>query len=486
MLKIGFDASGRPQLSRNGEPKFTSSHRFSEKIMAQGGPQRDTSIKAASNAMRRTKMTQAKANKKIEKLEETFDSTAATVNKLCDDIEAMRKIMAQRLLQWYSALAIQCFVRCYFARKAKRTKKSIRLLSWFIYFKTYFKRRVQATNLIIDAFKKYRSKRQFIIVMRKHRSAKKIQRWFKHCRSRYIMFSKLHFMRIVKRTFDHVMLFGTRRAWWAEVMVRNPDFYAAHSRPLLTFFLKCIHKRRMRILTGPQGKLAFYVLAHYCEGYKAGKNNMVISYIRRRLGTDNKRNSISGTVAILQEMQREEERQRANSSNQNSSANLSNANITSKDAVPFTPALPAALTTSSSRSSQRKVGASLVKAATTSSKQQPKKSSNAGKAHPNVNSSNSNSNSKNSASSNGGTSSVQNNNSTSAVVVATGATGTSPNGKSGGTATAASQGNSTSGSAAASPGSSANNSAVSTPQRKVRGQGMANILPGSSLGALIR
>lgn len=37
-------------------------------------------------------------------------------------------------------------------------------------------------------------------------------------------------------------------------------------------------------LNGPQGKLAFYVLAHYCEGYKSGKANMVLSYIRRRLG----------------------------------------------------------------------------------------------------------------------------------------------------------------------------------------------------------
>lgn len=34
---------------------------------------------------------------------------------------------------------------------------------------------------------------------------------------------------------------------------------------------------------GPQGKLAFYVLAHYFDGHKDGKRNMVIEFVRRKV-----------------------------------------------------------------------------------------------------------------------------------------------------------------------------------------------------------
>lgn len=194
MLNIGYDANIRSHMGRNGEIRYTSSHRFSDKIISQGGPQRDTSIGAATKAIKRVKIEQEKASRPLEKLEETFDETAAKVNAICSEIDSMRGIIALRMLQWYSALAIQCFLRCSQARRKVVIMKASRLLRFFVHFKFYFRRRQRAYKLIMEEYRKYRRRKAFITILRRHRFARKIQRWFKHCQSCYTMFAKLHFM----------------------------------------------------------------------------------------------------------------------------------------------------------------------------------------------------------------------------------------------------------------------------------------------------
>lgn len=246
MLNIGYDASCRPQMGRQGEVRYVSNHRFSEKIIAQGGHQRDTSITAASRATKKMKQNNEKKSKPLVSLEETFDSNLKSIQNMCDEIEAMKKQMALRMLQWYSALTIQGQVRQYQARWYCKRKRAIRLLSLFVFFKFYYRRRLRAVTKLVFAYRQYRGRRAFVKVMRLHRNAKKIQRWYIRSHKRHILFAKLTVVQMVKRTFDHVMLFGARRAFRTVLKERDPDYFAARSHPLVTFFIKSTRRRRLR------------------------------------------------------------------------------------------------------------------------------------------------------------------------------------------------------------------------------------------------
>lgn len=247
MLNIGVDANSRPQVGRGGEIRYASSRRFSEKIIAQGGPQRDTTIMAASKAVKRVKVENERKSRPLEKLEQSFDSNISAIRNICDEIDAIKKTMATRMLQWYSVLTIQCMVRQNQARRVVRTKRAVRLLSLLIFFKSYYRRRLRAISIIIRTYRQYRSRREFVMVMRLHRNAKKLQRWYIHCHKRHVILSKLTFVRIVKQTYDHIMLFGARRAVKANMMIQDPDYFAVRNHPFVRFMLSCTRRRRVRL-----------------------------------------------------------------------------------------------------------------------------------------------------------------------------------------------------------------------------------------------
>lgn len=187
-----------------------------------------------------------KKSKPLVSLEETFDSNLKSIQNMCDEIETMKKQMALRMLQWYSALTIQGQVRQYQARWYCKRKRAIRLLSHCVFFKFYYRRRLRAVTKLVDAYRQYRGRRAFVMIMRLHRNAKKIQRWYIRSHKRHILFAKLTVVQMVKRTFDHVMLFGMRRAFRAVLMERDPEYFAVRSHPLVTFFIKSTRRRRLR------------------------------------------------------------------------------------------------------------------------------------------------------------------------------------------------------------------------------------------------
>jgi hypothetical protein len=67
---------------------------------------------------------------------------------------------------------------------------------------------------------------------------------------------------------------------------------------ILSFFF---HSYSLYGATG--GKLTFYILAHYFEGYRQNQHNMIIEFIRRKLQTQLALDqAASATLALAEEM----------------------------------------------------------------------------------------------------------------------------------------------------------------------------------------
>jgi hypothetical protein len=237
-----------PRLhNKLGEPRFISSRKFTEKIVTQGGNFRDTTLYAATRKKEKEKLYRKQPFQPVENITKSFEEEFHKVKKMQAEIFQTKQYMAERLLQWYSALTIQSAFRLYRSYYRLKILKAIRFLSLLISFKFYFRKRVRCKTAIVKAYRSYRKWKGFRRAMKFHRAAVEVQRWYRHKRNNFLISSKLVLLHQVKLTKEHVLLFGERKAFHYHLYQRQPEMLQIKKNPILQFMLNCSCRRRKRL-----------------------------------------------------------------------------------------------------------------------------------------------------------------------------------------------------------------------------------------------
>jgi hypothetical protein len=177
-----------------------------------GGPARDTTIQAATKAAARQKTQFTKTFCQMDDIMSEFAAEMAMIESMKKELVVNQKCLATTSLRWYSALIIQqCYRRVCSIFLLKKLKKG-RLISNWVYFRSYHRKRCKAAKKISDWMRQVTNLHRLLLVLRYNHAARKLQRLFRNRKKKDLLAHALKVLQVVKSTRDHCLLFGMRRA----------------------------------------------------------------------------------------------------------------------------------------------------------------------------------------------------------------------------------------------------------------------------------
>jgi hypothetical protein len=249
---VPLPPSGAPPVSSSSSALLLNhrrSQQFSSKILAHGGPVRDTSIQAATLATRRKETHFALRCAVMDGLAAEFAAELSRVEAIKRDLVLTQQTLMQHTLEWYSALCIQQFYRRTRATQLLVQFIKSRLLIAWIHFRLHFRRICRTARKLCCWIKRYRQRHRLIILLKCGYAARKIQRHVRRRRQVRVLWDKVKLLILVKKSLGHIMLFGGRRAV-REIVKRireSEEAAEATTRTFRNFLAKCIQRTRRRL-----------------------------------------------------------------------------------------------------------------------------------------------------------------------------------------------------------------------------------------------
>lgn len=218
---------------------------FTAKIIATGGVKReDTSLDAATKAIKRTEGKKKKRFDHMNDLIKEFDVECNEVIRLRDELRARQYDMAEIALHGFSATVIQIAARAHRGKMRLKALNAERILSQWIYFRKYFKRRVYCASIIQRAFRLYKYICRLQLYWRRDSAARVIQKKLRHIRSKRLLVACLCMLQVVKRTRDHCMVFAMTRATRKIIERDNAELAMAMNTPTSRYVANFRRKKR--------------------------------------------------------------------------------------------------------------------------------------------------------------------------------------------------------------------------------------------------
>ena len=238
-------APSSSMASNNVMSMYKRNHRFTERILSHGGPQRDTTIDATTKAQKRQKQQFEKKFVEMDHIMKEFEEEMCRIEEMRVQIVSNQVYMAKCAQEHYAAVTIQQAYRGASARHQLTILKKLRLLRLWIHFRIHFRRRIKAARYISITLRKYFARQRFHTILIQNRAAKKLQKMVRSKQSYMLLRVCLTLLRQVKRTRDHVMLFAERKAFRKILLLNVPK--ELKPDPMEAFMRKCIRKRRQRM-----------------------------------------------------------------------------------------------------------------------------------------------------------------------------------------------------------------------------------------------
>lgn len=217
----GLSNSARALIRHSRDSKFTS------RIIRHGGPAKSQSMDASARAKKHEKSVLRKSSNSVDALTADFEREAASLVLLHQKFLRDQQLLEFEAKKFFAARTIQQMYRKRKAQKILARLMARRFLSLFIFFRRYFKRRVEAVTKLQRAVRTYRIKKAYHISVSTIRAAKRIQRKYRAFRIRRSTSTFMVRCAVMKQMMRHVLLFGTRKAYH---QIKQMRFIIAHGK----------------------------------------------------------------------------------------------------------------------------------------------------------------------------------------------------------------------------------------------------------------
>lgn len=202
-----------PSAPMNTMFQYRRQQSFTSRILKHGGPARDTTIQAATKATAREKSHFTKTFSQMDDIMAEFAAEMAVIERIKKEVISNQQQMAQRSLEWYSAVSIQMLYRRMRSKLILKALKKGRLIANWLRFRVYFRYRCAKAKQICRWVKRKLILHTLYNAIRSHLAAYKIQKYFRNSKKTMYLFNSIKILLTVKNTRDHCLLFGTRRAF---------------------------------------------------------------------------------------------------------------------------------------------------------------------------------------------------------------------------------------------------------------------------------
>lgn len=226
------------------------------------------------------------------RLHRTFEAQTRKIRDIQDALARRQNQMANGALHKYCAYKIQTRVRMFFAHNILNSLKAARLLKNWVMFRFYMKQRYRAGSKICLCIKNFLYMKRKTEWLRLYEAATILKRAF--C---VVMYTrryrkKLTTRKAVDEAVGHMILFGSTRAFRAIRYDMESENVARVMRRLFSGYGR---RKRIKMLRGPGGKVAYYYLQYTLVKELGLHSNDLIATITRWIDPSNvaKRKAIS-------------------------------------------------------------------------------------------------------------------------------------------------------------------------------------------------
>ena len=219
----------------------------------------DCSMDVENKKIKAKEWSEHRKQKSQYRLYRKFEALTKKVRDIQDALARRQNQMANGALHKYCACKIQTTTRIYFACKRLRSLKAIRFLNDWVVFRLYIRRRYRSGSKIYTHVKNYLCYKRRKEWLRLYEAATTLKRAF--C---VVMYTrqykkKLAVRKAVDEAVRHMVLFGFTRAFHS---IRYDVQSENTARVMKRLFSSYGRKKRLEMLKGPDGKVAYYYLQY--------------------------------------------------------------------------------------------------------------------------------------------------------------------------------------------------------------------------------